>query len=107
MLRLSGSDFRSKGCRCPDLQSEFMRKRALSPLRRLGQVPSYSPHCFVSQSTMLWEKSVQSVVLRAKYKTYRPLDDHWVIFSTSKAISYSRARRDEIRCSFDPPKFVE
>ena len=35
-------------------------------------------------------------------KTYRPLDDHWVILSTSKAFNYFRVGRDEIRCAFDP-----
>ena len=43
----------------------------------------------------------------AKHKTYRPLDDHWVILSTSNAFDYFRARRDEIRFTFDPPEFVD
>ena len=32
--------------------SEGTRIGALSPLRRFEQVPSYSPHCLVSQSAM-------------------------------------------------------
>ena len=44
---------------------------------------------------------------RAKYKTYSPLDDHWVILSTSNAFNYFRARRDEIRFAFDPLWFVD
>ena len=36
-------------------------------------------------------------------KSYRPLDDQWVIRSMSNAIDYFRARRDEIRFTFDPP----
>ena len=35
-----------------------------------------------------------------------PLDDRWVILTTSKAFHYFRARRDEIRFAFDPTKFV-
>ena len=60
---------------------------ALSPLRRFGQVPSYSPHRLVGQSAMLKERSVQDC-RSAKHKTYRLLDDHWVIVSTSKAFDY-------------------
>ena len=40
---------------------------------------------------------------RAKHKTYRPLDDHLVILSTSKAFDYFRAQGDEIRFKFGPP----
>ena len=40
---------------------------------------------------------------RAKYKTYGPLDDQWVILSTSKAFDNFRARWDEIRFTSDPP----
>ena len=43
----------------------------------------------------------------AEHKTYSPLDDGWVILTTSKAFHYLRARRDEIRFAFDPPKFVD
>ena len=43
---------------------------------------------------------------RAKHKTYSPLDDQWFILSSSKAFNYFRTRRDEIRCVFDPPYFV-
>ena len=39
---------------------------------------------------------------RAEYKTYSPLDDRWVIMTTSKAFHYFRARQDEIRFAFDP-----
>ena len=35
--------------------------------------------------------------------TRPPLDDHWVIISTSKAFNYFPSRRDKIRCPFDPP----
>ena len=34
--------------------------------------------------------------------TYSPLDDHWVILTTSKAFYYYRARQDVIRFAFDP-----
>ena len=37
---------------------------------------------------------------------YSPLDDRWVILTTSQAFYYFRSRRDEIRF-FDPPKFVD
>ena len=80
--------------------------RALSPLRRFGQVLSYSPRRLVSQSAMLEERSVQGC-RRAKHKTYSPLDDQLVILSTSKAFDYFKARRDEIRFISDPPKFVD
>ena len=43
---------------------------------------------------------------RAKHKSYRPLDDQWVILSTSNAFYYFQTRRDEIRFAFDPPCFV-
>ena len=43
----------------------------------------------------------------AKHKTYSHLDDRWVILTTSKAFHYFRARQDEIRFAFDPPKFVD
>ena len=39
--------------------------------------------------------------------TYSPLDDRWVILTTSKAFDYFRARRDEIRFVFDPLQFVD
>ena len=32
-----------------------------------------------------------------------PLDDQWVILSSSKAFYHFRTQRDEIRCLFDPP----
>ena len=40
---------------------------------------------------------------KVKHKTCRPLDDHWVILSASKAFDYFGARRDEIRFASDPP----
>ena len=43
----------------------------------------------------------------AKHNTYSPLDDYWVILTTSKAFHYFRARLDEIRFAFDPPSFVD
>ena len=55
---------------------------------------------------MLWERSVHGC-RTAKHKTYRPLDDHWVIRSTSKAFDYFRARRDETRFTFDFSSFVD
>ena len=72
--------------------------QGLSPLRRFGQVPSYSPRSLVSQSETLCERSVQGCGM-AKNNTYSPLDYHWVILSTSKAFNYFRARRDEICCA--------
>ena len=75
-------------------------------LRRFRQRPSYSPNRLVSQSATLQEWSVQGCK-RTKHKTYSPLDDRWVIPTTSKAFHYFRARRDEIRFAFDPPKFVD
>ena len=53
---------------------------------------------------MLKEMSVQGCT-RAKHKIYRPLDDLWLILSTSKAFDYWRARRDKIRFAFD--KYVK
>ena len=38
---------------------------------------------------------------------YNPLDDRWIILTTSKAFHYFRVRRDEIRSAFDPPQFVD
>ena len=44
---------------------------------------------------------------RTKHKAYSPLDDHWVILTMSKLFHYFRARRDEIRFTYDPPKFLD
>ena len=41
------------------------------------------------------------------HQTYRPLDDHLVILTTSKAFDYFRAWRDEIRITFHITKFVD
>ena len=102
MLRLSVSELRPKGRRSPVLQSEGVRIRTLSSLRRFGQGTSFSPNRLVSQSAMLQEK-IEQDCKRAKHNNYRPLDDHWIILTTSKAVHYFRARRDEIRSAFDPP----
>ena len=59
----------------------------------------------VRESATLQERFVQDRK-RAKHKTYSPLDDRWVILTTTKAFHYFRARREEIRWAFDPPKFV-
>ena len=76
----------------------------MSPLRRFGQGPSYSPNRLVSQSAPHQERSVQGR-RRAKHKTY-------IVLSMING-SYCRRRRrltifepDEIRCVFDPPYFV-
>ena len=75
------------------------RGRGSGPCSLQGQ--SYSPNRLVSQSAMLKEYSVQSYI-RAKHKTYRPLDDLRVILPTSQAFDYFRARSDKIRFAFDP-----
>ena len=54
----------------------------MSPLRRFRKGPSYSPNRIVSQSATLKEWYVQGCI-RAKHKTYIPLDDHWVMQTTS------------------------
>ena len=86
----------------PTKKSEGTKIRTLSPLRRFGQGPSYSPNRLVSQSAMLSEKFVQGCT-RAKHKTYSPLDDQWIMLSSSKAFNYFRSRRDKIRCVIGPP----
>ena len=78
----------------------------MSRLGRFRQGPSYSPNRLVSQSATLKEWSVQDCK-RAEHKTYSPLGARWVILTTSKAFHYFRARRDEIRFAFDPPKFID
>ena len=88
----------------PDEQSEGMRNSTPSPLRRFGQGPSHSSHRLVSQSAMPQEGSVYCC-RSIKHKTYCPLNYHWVeaiIFS-----NYFRAHREEIRCAFDLPWFVD
>ena len=57
----------------------------------------------------LWRASIKCIggCNRAEHKTYSPLDDHWVILTTSKAFDYFRARRDEIRFVYDPLKFAD
>ena len=99
-------ELRSKGWRSPDYQSEGTGIRTLSPLRRFRQGPSYSPNRLVSQSATLKEWSVQDCK-RAKHKTFSPLEDRWVILTSSKAFDYFRAWRDEIRFAFYPPLFVD
>ena len=39
--------------------------------------------------------------------TYSPLDDRWVILSTTKAFIYFWTRQDEIRRAIDAPYIVE
>ena len=88
--------------------------QGLSPLKRFAQVPSYSPRSLVSQSAALWERYAQGCGM-VKNKTFSPLDDHWVILSTSKACNYFRAQQDEICCAsgvqniwmFNTPLFVD
>ena len=48
------------------------------------------------------ERSIQGCKM-AKHKTYCPVDDQWVILSSSKAFNYFLTRRDESRCVFEPP----
>ena len=66
------------------------------------QGPSYSPNRLAT----LQEWSVQGCK-RAEHKTYSPLYDRWFTRTTLRAFHYFRARRDEIRFAFDPPKFVD
>ena len=106
MSRPSGSEFRSNDWRSPDLQSEGTRIRALSPPRRFGEAPSYTSNCLVGQSAMLKGRSVQGC-RRANYETYRPLDDHRVILSTSKAFGCFQARPDENPSHLIDPPFFE
>ena len=65
----------------------------LLPLRRFRQGPSYTciPSRLVSQSATLNELSIQGCK-RAKHMTYNPINDHWVILTTSKAFHYSLQR---------------
>ena len=60
------------------------RTRAFSPLGRLGQVSSYSPHRLVSRNATLQKRSLQ-VCRRARYRILSPLDDP---VETSKAYIY-------------------
>ena len=39
--------------------------------------------------------------------TFSPFDDSWVILTTLQTYNYFRARRDDIRFAFDPPRFVD
>ena len=41
-------------------------------------------------------ENVGNIFKRPKHKTYRPLDDNWVILSMSKAFDYFSARRDKM-----------
>ena len=82
-----------------------IQQEGMTPLWRLRQGPSYSPNRLASQSAALKERCVQGCK-RVKQKTFSHLDDLWVMLTTSKAFYCFRARRDEIRFAFDPPKFV-
>ena len=86
--------------------TEGRRILVLSRLRRFWQVSSYSFHRLISQSATLQERSVQGC-RRAKYKFYSPLDDAWVIWSTSKVFNYFRSRRDASRCAVYIPALGE
>ena len=72
--------------------NQWGRRSGPCRLRRFGQGPSYSPNRLVSQSAMLYERSVQGF-MRAKHKTHGPLDDQWVILSSSKAFNYFLTRQ--------------
>ena len=76
--------------------------KTLSSLRRLRQGPSYSTILIVSHSATPKEWSVQSF-RRAKYKTYSPFVDRWVILTTSKVFHYFQVRQDVICFAFGPP----
>ena len=47
------------------------------------------------------KNDLYKAVKGVKHKAYNPLDDYWVILTTSKAFDYFRARRDEVRFAFD------
>ena len=57
--------------------------RALSPLRRFEQTTSYSPTTVLVRLQCA-RKDLYKAVEGTKHKTYRPVDDHWVILSTSR-----------------------
>ena len=78
------------------------------PCFRKGSLEKYGCRLqwFITFHVSFKEWSVQGCK-RAEHKTYSPLDDRWVILTTSPAFHYFRARRDEIRFTFDPPKFVD
>ena len=59
--------------------------------------------CFYRKGPALRNDLYVRSCQRAKHKTYSPLDDCWVILTTSKVFHYFRDRRDEIRFAFDPP----
>ena len=89
----SWNEFCSKHWRCPNLQPEGTRIRSPLSLRRLVL------HIVtVRVRTTLLVKGQFSVqgCRKAKYKTYSPLDDHWVILLTSNSFNFSRTH-----CSFD------
>ena len=84
-----------------------IQRRRGSHLRRFWQCPSYSPHRLVShQNAKFQEQSVQSC-RTTQLKSCLPLDDHWVILSTSKPFNYFLARRFDIQGSFGPPEFLD
>ena len=95
-------ELRSKAEGVPTKKSEGTGIRTLSPLKRLRQSPVYSPNRLVSQSSTLMEWSVQGCK-SAHRKTNSLLDDRMVILTTTRAFHYLRARRDEIRFTFDLP----
>ena len=52
-------------------------------------------------------KGLYKAIIRAKHKTYSPLDYQWVILPSSKAFSNIQTRRDERNLrAFHPPLFV-
>ena len=66
------------------------RGQRSGPCRLWGgfwQGPLYSLNRLVSQNASLSEWSVQGCK-RAKHKTYNPLDDRWIILTTSKVFHY-------------------
>ena len=64
-----------------------------------GQVLLFSPQRLVNQS-QCFRKALFKVV---EGPSTRPIDDRWVIRSTSKAFDFFIVRRNEIRFTFDPP----
>ena len=102
----------------PPCQSEYVQR-----FRERSVQDLYSPYHLVSQSMYnasgkictrpiqspppCQSEYVQRLMERSVQDLYSPLDHCWVILTTPKNLSIFRARRDEIRCAFNPPQFVD
>ena len=92
--------YASSGPKAEGVRTNNPRGRGSGPWRLLGgieKVRHIVPTALLVRVQRLRNDLYKAVKGPIKHKTYSPLDDRWVILTTSKAFHYFRARQDEIR----------